>query len=83
MSVQTGDGKSQTPFGLCLDEAGFDGHSGRARFAVAVGVDAVTVWRWYTGRSAPSSQATRQAVAKRLKTSDAAVDQMFDAEAAA
>lgn len=76
MSVQADSGKTSTPFARALEDAGFSGHSGRAEFAVAIGVDAVTVWRWANGKSQPTSLA-RRAIAKKLRKSETEVDAMF------
>jgi hypothetical protein len=76
MSVQADSGKTSTPFERALENAGFGGHSGRAEFAVAIGVDAVTVWRWTSGKSQPASLA-RRAIAKKLKKAEQEIDAMF------
>lgn len=38
----------------------------RARLALATGVGVTTIWRWETGKSHPSSDATRDAIARAL-----------------
>jgi hypothetical protein len=69
-----GDEVQSTPLARALAAAGMDDARTRARFAIAVGVDAVTVWRWLAGRSTPRSHATREAVARELRWD---VDDLF------
>lgn len=49
----------------------------RLEFAVAVGVDSVTLWRWCTGRSRPSSRAFFEAIARELDRPIEEVDAWF------
>lgn len=60
------DNCKDTAFGTALTEAGFDGHRGRLKFGVAIGVDPGTVRRWVLGESKPGSEATRRAAASLL-----------------
>lgn len=39
----------------------------RAQLALALDVDAVTVWRWAKGKSTPQTQESREAVARELR----------------
>lgn len=68
------------PFPAALAAAGYNGPRGRAEFGLAVGVDGVTVWRWITGRSRPSSHATRSAIAESLQCAVEDVEAMFPEE---
>lgn len=62
-----------------LEDAGFSGSSGRARLALALGVDSVTVWRWLTGKSSPGSDGTYVAIARELGRTEDDVRSWFDA----
>lgn len=57
---------NDTPLIQALREAGIEDSRTRAKFALLIGVDSVTVWRWLKGRSHPNSHATREAVADAL-----------------
>lgn len=73
-----------TAFCEAVDHAEFRGPTGRARLALAIGVDATTVWRWMSGKSTPSSDGTYDALARELERTPSEIRAMFDrAQAAA
>lgn len=51
---------------IALRDAGMEDSRTRAKFALLLGVDGITVWRWLKGRSHPNSHATREAIADAL-----------------
>lgn len=68
-----------TAFCAALEAAGFGTEpAGRARLALALGVDATTVWRWMTGKSTPSSDGTYAALARELRRTTQEIRAMFD-----